>query len=165
MSAAVRIRAARRADAAVLLAMLRELAEYERMSDQLRATEERLRETLFCEQPVAEALIAERGGEPAGYALFFATYSTFLARPGIWLEDLFVRPPHRRFGVGRALLAAVAARTRERGGARLEWAALNWNELALGFYRGLGASTLNEWVTHRLDDEALERLADEHGAG
>ena len=165
MSAAVRIRAARRADAAVLLAMLRELAEYERLSDQLRATEERLRETLFCEQPVAEALIAERGGEPAGYALFFATYSTFLARPGIWLEDLFVRPPHRRFGVGRALLAAVAARTRERGGARLEWAALNWNELALGFYRGLGASTLNEWVTHRLDDEALERLADEHGAG
>jgi len=165
VSAAVRIRAARRADAAVLLAMLRELAEYERLSDQLRATEERLRETLFCEQPVAEALIAERGGEPAGYALFFATYSTFLARPGIWLEDLFVRPPHRRFGVGRALLAAVAARTRERGGARLEWAALNWNELALGFYRGLGASTLNEWVTHRLDDEALERLADEHGAG
>ena len=165
MSAAVRIRAARRADAAVLLAMLRELAEYERLSDQLRATEERLRETLFCEQPVAEALIAERGGEPAGYALFFATYSTFLARPGIWLEDLFVRPPHRRFGVGRALLAAVAARTRERGGARLEWAALNWNELALGFYRGLGASTLNEWVTHRLDDESLERLADEHGAG
>ena len=165
MSAAVRIRAARRADAALLAAMLRELAEYERLSDQLRATEERLRETLFCEQPVAEALIAERGGEPAGYALFFATYSTFLARPGIWLEDLFVRPPHRRFGVGRALLAAVAARTRERGGARLEWAALNWNELALGFYRGLGASTLNEWVTHRLDDEALERLADEHGAG
>ena len=165
MSAAVRIRAARRADAALLAAMLRELAEYERLSDQLCATEERLRETLFCEQPVAEALIAERGGEPAGYALFFATYSTFLARPGIWLEDLFVRPPHRRFGVGRALLAAVAARTRERGGARLEWAALNWNELALGFYRGLGASTLNEWVTHRLDDEALERLADEHGAG
>jgi len=165
VSAAVRIRAARRADAALLLAMLHELAEYERLSDQLRATEERLRETLFCEQPVAEALIAERGGEPAGYALFFATYSTFLARPGIWLEDLFVRPPHRRFGVGRALLAAVAARTRERGGARLEWAALDWNELALSFYRGLGASTLNEWVTHRLADEALERLADEHGAG
>ena len=161
MSAAVRIRAARRADAAVLLAMLRELAEYERLSDQLRATEERLRETLFCEQPVAEALIAERGGEPAGYALFFATYSTFLARPGIWLEDLFVRPPHRRFGVGRRLLAAVAARTRERGGARLEWAALDWNELALGFYRGLGARAQTEWITHRLVGADLERLAAE----
>src|SRR5205085_5064727 len=105
VSAAVRIRAASRDDAALLLAMLRELAEYERLSDQLRATEKCLRETLFCEQPVAEALIAERGGEPAGYALFFATYSTFLARPVIWLADLFVRPLHRRFGVVMALLA------------------------------------------------------------
>jgi GNAT superfamily N-acetyltransferase len=128
----------------------------------LRADDRKLGETLFCEHPLAEAVIAEREGEPAGYALFFLTFSSFLARPGIWLEDLFVRPPHRRFGVGRALLSAVAARTRERGGERLEWAALDWNELALGFYRGLGASTMDEWVTHRLDGGALDRLAGEH---
>jgi GNAT superfamily N-acetyltransferase len=164
MSASVHIRAAGRDDASLLLAMFGELAEYEHLSDMLRATEERLRETLFCERPVAEALIAEREHEPAGYAVFFTTYSSFLARPGIWLEDLFVRPPHRRFGVGRALLAAVAAHTRERGGERLEWAALDWNELALGFYRRLGAHTMNEWVTHRLDGQALAQLADEHGS-
>jgi GNAT superfamily N-acetyltransferase len=158
----IEIRPAGAQDAALLLAMFRELAEYERLSDMLQATEERLHETLFCERPVAEALIAERGAQTAGYAVFFTTYSSFLARAGVWLEDLFVRPPHRRFGVGRALLAAVAARTRERGGARLEWAALDWNELALDFYRGLGARTLNEWVTHRVDGDSLARLADEH---
>src|SRR6202035_3080908 len=100
-------------------------------------------------------------GQVAGYALFFATFSSFLARPGVWLEDLFVRPPHRPLRVGRALLSAVAARTHERGGERLEWAALDWNELALGFYRRLGAHTMSEWVTHRLDGAALERMAAE----
>ena len=101
----------------------------------MRATEELLSEALFGERPAAEALIAERGSEAAGYALFFPTFSSFLTIQGVWLEDLFVRPAHRRAGVGKALLSAVAARVRERGGERLEWAALDWNELALGFYR------------------------------
>src|SRR5205085_8794112 len=152
------IREARPQDAALLLEMFAELAEYERLSDVMRATEEGIERALFGRRPVAEALIAERGGEAAGYAVYFPTFSSFLASPGIWLEDLFVRPPHRRFGVGRALLSAVAAHTRERGGERLEWAALDWNELALDFYRGIGAQTMNEWVTHRLGGEALERL-------
>jgi GNAT superfamily N-acetyltransferase len=158
------IRFARARDTALLLDLIAELAEYERLTHLLRADERTLRNALFGERPFAEALIAEREGAPAGYAMFFATFSSFLASPGIWLEDLFVRPAHRRFGVGRALLAAVAARTRELGGARLEWAALDWNELALGFYRGLGASTMNEWLTHRLDGDALDRLAGEQRA-
>ncbi len=95
----------------------------------------------------------------SGYALFFPTFSSFLTSTGIWLEDLFVRPGHRGEGVGRALLSAVAASVRERGGERLEWAALDWNELALGFYRRMGASTANEWITHRLDGAGLERVA------
>ena len=165
---AMLIRPARREDAALLIRLFGELAEYEQLSDMLRADERKLSEALFCGHPLAEALIAERDGELAGYALYFPTFSSFLASPGIWLEDLFVRPSHRGGGIGRALLSAVAARARERGGERLEWAALSWNELALGFYRGLGARTMGEWVTHRLDGPALERLAAEHvrsGAG
>ena len=128
-------------------------------SDELHATEELLHDALFGARPAAEALIAERGGEAVGYAVFFPTFSSFLAIQGVWLEDLFVRPAHRGAGVGRALLAAVAARVRERGGQRLEWSALDWNELALGFYRGIGAQTMDEWITHRLVGEELERLA------
>ena len=159
------IREAQRDDVPLLLEMFAELADYEHLSAIFRATEERLEQALFSERAVAEALIAEREGKAAGYAVYFPTFSSFLASSGIWLEDLFVRPPHRRFGVGRALLSAVAARTRERGGERLEWAALDWNELALGFYRGIGASTMNEWITHRLDGEALARVAAEHHPG
>jgi diamine N-acetyltransferase len=155
------VRAAQPQDVGLLLALFRELAEYERLEHELRATEERLSEALFGERPAAEALIAERGSEEAGYALFFPTFSSFLAIQGVWLEDLFVRPAHRGGGVGRALLAAVAARVRERGGQRLEWAALDWNELALGFYRGIGAETMDEWITHRLVGEGLTRLASE----
>ena len=156
------IRPARREDAGLLLQLFRELAEYERLEHELRATEELVSESLFGEQPAAEALIAERGSETAGYALFFPTFSSFLAKAGVWLEDLYVRPPHRRTGVGRALLAAVAARLREQGGERLEWAALDWNEPALRFYATLGARTTPEWVTHRLGGAELERLAAEH---
>jgi GNAT superfamily N-acetyltransferase len=161
------IREAQRDDVPLLLEMFAELADYEHLGAIFRATEERLEQALFSERAVAEALIAEREREAAGYAVYFPTFSSFLASSGIWLEDLFVRPPHRRFGVGRALLSTVAARTRARGGERLEWAALDWNELALGFYRGIGARTMNEWIAHRLDGEALARMAAEHcpGAG
>jgi GNAT superfamily N-acetyltransferase len=155
------VRAATPGDAALLLALFGELAEYEHLTHVMRADERKIAEALFGARPLAEALIAERDGKTAGYALFFPTFSSFLASAGVWLEDLFVRPAHRRHGVGRALLGAVAARTRERGGERLEWAALDWNELALGFYRALGAATMGEWITHRLEGEPLARLAAE----
>jgi GNAT superfamily N-acetyltransferase len=142
-----------------LLELFGGLAEYEHLEHELKATEAQLREALFGERPAAEALIAERDGEPLGYALFFPTFSSFLASTGVWLEDLFVREEHRGEGVGKALLEAVAARAVEHGGARLEWAALDWNEPALGFYMKLGAATMTEWITHRLDGEALERVA------
>jgi GNAT superfamily N-acetyltransferase len=157
----VLIRDAAPADVPLLLEMFSELAAYEQLEGMLVATEERLRTALFGERPSAEAMIAESDGGAAGYAVYFETFSTFLAIPGIWLEDLFVRPRHRKAGVGRALLAEVAARLRERGGERLEWSALDWNELALGFYKGLGAERMDTWLTHRLTGEALGRLAAE----
>jgi GNAT superfamily N-acetyltransferase len=158
---ALRVRAAVPEDVPRLLELFWELAEYEHLEHAMRATEERLHAALFSERPVASALIAELGAQTAGYAVFFPTFSSFLALPGIWLEDLFVRPAHRGAGVGKALLAAVAARVRDTGGERLEWSALDWNELALGFYRRIGAQTMNEWITHRLVGEELERLAGE----
>ena len=155
------IRAALPGDVPVLLELFVELAEYEDLTDELHATVEQLTEALFGARPAAEALIAERAEQVVGYALFFPTFSSFLASRGIWLEDLFVRPEHRGLGVGKALLAAVADRVVESGGGRLEWAALDWNEPALGFYRALGAKTMAEWITHRLDGEALSALARE----
>jgi GNAT superfamily N-acetyltransferase len=149
-------------DITLLLQLFGELAEYEHLEGELRATEEGLGEALFGERPAAEVLIAERAGEVLGYALFFPTFSSFRTSTGVWLEDLFVRPPYRGEGVGKALLAAIAACVRERGGERLEWAALDWNELALGFYRRLGARTMGEWITHRLDGQALSDLAKGH---
>jgi GNAT superfamily N-acetyltransferase len=157
------IREARDSDVPELLEMFIELAEYEDLLHELKATEKQLSEALFGPHPAAEALIAEldKPHVVVGYALYFPTFSSFLASSGVWLEDLFVRPAHRREGVGRALLAAVAARLRERGGGRLEWAALDWNELALGFYASLGAKRMDEWVTHRLVGDPLTVLADE----
>ena len=143
-SPAALIRAAEPGDTGLLLGMFRELAEFEHLEDQLLATEE---------------LIAESEGEPVGYAVFFPTFSTFLAIQGIWLEDIYVRPEHRRAGVGGALLAEVAAHLVRRGGRRLEWSALDWNERALSFYAGIGAQRMDEWVTHRLIGEPLQRLA------
>jgi GNAT superfamily N-acetyltransferase len=156
------VRSARAEDASTLLELFAAHAEYEHLEDELQADETQLREALFGEQPAAAAVIAERGGEAVGYALFFPTFSSFRASRGIWLEDLFVLPAHRGAGVGRALLAAVAARVPEARG-RLEWCALDWNELALGFYRGIGARTMDEWTTLRLDDEALASIAAEAG--
>jgi GNAT superfamily N-acetyltransferase len=159
------VRAATAADVPVLLEMFSELARYERLEHLLAATEQRLGDALFGERPAAAALLAESGVEVAGYAVFFPTFSSFLVIQGVWLEDLYVRPAHRGAGVGRALLAAVAAHVRACGGERLEWSALDWNELALGFYRRIGAQTMNEWITHRLVGEDLERLAGAAAAG
>jgi GNAT superfamily N-acetyltransferase len=159
MAPSVTIRPAARADVPLIAALIRELAEYERLADQAQATEELLARHLFGARPAAEAVIAELDGEPAGFALFFTSFSTFEGKPGIWLEDLFVRPAHRRAGIGRALLAHLAALAVERGCARFEWSALDWNEPALRFYRSLDARAMPEWIQHRLDGEALARLA------
>jgi GNAT superfamily N-acetyltransferase len=153
------VRRASAADAGAIVAMIRELAEFERLLDRVQATEASLREALFSERPPAAALVAELDGQPVGYAIYFTTFSTFLARPGIWLEDLYVRPAARRAGIGRLLFAAVAAEVIAAGGARMEWSALDWNERALAFYRSLGAETLDDWLMLRLTGEALERAA------
>jgi GNAT superfamily N-acetyltransferase len=141
-----------------VFALIGELADYERLSDQVRGSEDLLAGWLFGPDAVAEAVIAELDSEPVGFALYYTTFSTFECRPGIWLEDLFVRPEHRRAGAGRALLAHLARLAVERGFARLEWAALDWNSMALSFYDGLGARVLEEWRMLRLDGAALEGL-------
>jgi GNAT superfamily N-acetyltransferase len=155
------IRPAAPADVRLLLELIRQLAVYERRERDAVGTEALLAEHLFGERPAAEAVVAELDGEPVGFALWFTTFSTFLTRPGIWLEDLFVLPERRRNGIGRALLAHVAALALARGCARLEWSALDWNEPALALYRALGARLQDEWITHRLDGEPLRMLAAE----
>jgi GNAT superfamily N-acetyltransferase len=135
------------------------LAEYERAPEKVTGTPALLARALFGPEPSAEALIAELDEAPVGFALFHGSFSTWECRPGIWLEDLYVPPEHRRSGVGAALLSEVAAIAVERGCARLEWAALDWNTPALDFYEKLGSTRLGEWVMHRLDGEALERVA------
>lgn len=154
------IRPAERADVPQILAFIRELADYEKLSHQVVGSEEQLAEHLFGPTPRAEVLILEaEGGEPAGFALFFHNYSTFLTRPGIYLEDLFVRPAHRGKGYGKALLARLARLAVERGCGRLEWAVLDWNAPAIGFYESLGASMMNEWRIFRLTGDSLEQVA------
>jgi GNAT superfamily N-acetyltransferase len=153
------IRAAVRSDVPLILAFIRELATYEKLAGEVVATEEGLAATLFGPQPRAEVLIAEVDGAPAGFALFFHNYSTFLGRPGIYLEDLFVRPEARSRGVGRALLVHLARVAAERGCGRLEWSVLDWNVDAIGFYRRIGATAKDDWTTYRLAGEALARLA------
>jgi GNAT superfamily N-acetyltransferase len=156
----VQIRPARPDDVGLIFSLIVELAEYERAPEQVRGTPELLARALFGPEPSAEAVIAELDDrEPAGFALFHGTFSTWECRPGIWLEDLYVPARHRRSGVGLALLAAVASIAVERGCARLEWAALDWNEPALDFYARLASRRLDEWVMHRLEGPALERLA------
>jgi GNAT superfamily N-acetyltransferase len=157
----MRIRSAHRSDVPLILAFIRELAVYERLAHEVVATEEALAASLFGPAPAAEVLIAELDGAPAGFALFFHNYSTFLGRCGIYLEDLFVRPETRGRGVGRALLARLAAIAETRGCGRLEWAVLDWNEDAVAFYRKLGATPLHNWTTFRLTGEALTMLGDE----
>ena len=146
-------------DVPLILGFIRELAAYERLSDQVSATEAMLRATLFGERPAAEVLIARDDGVPAGFALYFPNYSTFLAKPGIYLEDLYVRPESRGRGIGRALLTRIAALAVERGCGRFEWSVLDWNAPAIGFYRSLGAAPLEEWTVFRLSGDALATLA------
>jgi len=152
------IREANSADVPILLTLIRELAEYERLSHEVVATDELLAAQLFGPERVAHALIAEQGVDVSGFALYFFTFSTFLGRPGLYLEDLFVRPAWRSQGVGRALLGALAARAVARGCGRMEWAVLNWNESAIRFYRSLGARPQDEWTVYRLTRPAIAAL-------
>ena len=155
----LRIRPAEPGDVELIFSLIVELATYERATERVLGTPELLGQALFGADAVAEAVIAELDAEPAGFALYFRTFSTWLCRPGLWLEDLYVSPARRRAGIGRALLSHVAAVAVQRGYGRLEWAALDWNAPALSFYSSLGAERLNEWLTHRLDGEALRHVA------
>lgn len=159
MPAPCDIRPAVREDAPLLVELIGALADYERLRDQVVLDAALLETHLFGERPAAEAVIAEADGEPVGFALFFSSFSTFLGRPGIWLEDLFVLPERRGGGIGRALLTHLAQLAVARGCGRLEWSALDWNEPALAFYRRLGARVMPEWHLHRLDGAALAAVA------
>jgi GNAT superfamily N-acetyltransferase len=159
MSTPFEIRAATPDDVPHLLALIRALADYERLTHLVAADEAVLRAELFGERPVIEALIAWADGSPAGFAIHFQNYSTFLGRRGLYLEDLFVRPEHRGKGYGKALLVAVARIAHERGAGRFEWMALDWNTPAIDFYKGLGAAEMGEWRLFRVTGDALARLA------
>ncbi len=154
-----RIAPATEQDIATILRMIRGIAEYERLSGEVAATEERLRQSLFGPKPAAEVVIAYAGAEPVGFAVFFPSYSTFLAQPGIYLEDIFVLPEWRGRGAGRRLLAHVARLAVDRGCGRLDWLVLDWNEDAMAFYRHFGAAAIDDWVPFRLTGDALARLA------
>ena len=155
----VTIRPANADDVPLIAQLIRELAEYERLAHAAVATDDGLREQLFGERPAAEVLIAEADGEPAGFALFFHNFSTFLGKRGLYLEDLFVRPAFRGLGLGKHLMAALARIAVKRGCGRFEWSVLDWNAPAIGFYRALGATAIDEWTVHRLEGDALRALA------
>jgi GNAT superfamily N-acetyltransferase len=153
------IRAAEPEDVSLILQLIRELAEYEKLLDRVVATDTLLHEALFGATPRAEVLIAEVDGQTAGFALYFHNFSTFVGRAGLYLEDLFVRPQFRKFGIGKALLTHLAKLALARGCGRFEWAVLDWNEPAIGFYKKLGATAQDDWTVFRVDGEALQRLA------
>ncbi len=155
------IRSATRADVPLILDLIRGLAEYEKLAHECVATEAQLTTTLFGEVPAAEVLIAEVDGEAAGFALFFRSYSTFLAKPGLYLEDLFVYPHFRGRGIGQRLMRHLARLAVARGYGRFEWSVLDWNAPAIAFYRTLGAVPMDEWTVQRVSGAALERLAAE----
>ena len=158
----VRIDTATGRDVPVILTLITALAEYERMSGDVIADEAALRASLFGPAPAAEAVIARAGAEPVGFAVWFDSYSTFLGRRGLYLEDLFVVPEWRGRGVGRALLTHLAQVAVERGCGRMEWSVLNWNQPAIRFYRSLGAKPMDDWTVFRLTGDALARLAGSH---
>ncbi len=153
------IRRAVPGDESLLLELIRELAEYERMADEVEATPAVLAESLFGAHAAAEAVIAECEGRVAGFALFFTNFSTFVGRPGLYLEDLYVREAFRGRGIGKGLLLHLAGIARERNYGRMEWSVLDWNQPAIDFYHSLGAKPMDEWTVFRLDQGALERLA------
>lgn len=153
------IKKAEAGDVSQILSFIRELAEYEKLLNEVVATEESLRNTLFGETRYAEAIIGTFNGNPVGFALFFHNYSTFLGKPGIYLEDLYVRPEMRGRGFGKALLSFIARLAVDRNCGRLEWSVLDWNKPAIDFYKSLGAIPLAEWTVHRLVGEALKKLA------
>jgi GNAT superfamily N-acetyltransferase len=158
-AAAPTIRFATEDDVELIFDLICELATYEKLRHEVVGTPEVLRATLF-EQRAAEALVVEsEDGEAVGYALFYTTFSSFECKAGIWLEDVYVKPEHRRGGVGRKVLEHLAAIAEERGMVRLEWVALDWNEPALNFYKKLGAATLDDWLIHRLESDGIHRLA------
>ena len=146
-------------DVPIILQLIRDLATYERAPHEVTATEEQLVDVLFGERPAAEVLLAFEGDAPVGFAVFFYNFSTWLGRPGLYLEDLFVKPEKRGKGYGRALLVELAKIARDRGYGRMEWAVLNWNEPAIKFYRALGATPMDEWTVFRLRREEIARLA------
>jgi GNAT superfamily N-acetyltransferase len=158
----ISLRFAKESDTRLILEFIRGLAEYERLTHEVIADEDSLRKTLFNGRQVAEVILADYEDQPAGFSLFFHNYSTFLARPGIYIEDLFVKPDLRGKGVGKELLSFVAKIALERGCGRLEWSALDWNEPAIRFYRHLGAKTLDEWTIFRVNGTELYRLANNH---
>ena len=153
------MREAQADDCALILALIRELAEYEKLTHEVVATEEVLRETLFGSRPAAEAIIAEYQGRAVGYALFFHNFSTFTGRPGIYLEDIYVKPEARGRGFGKCLLTYLARLAVERKCTRVEWSVLDWNEPSIRFYRSLGAAPMDEWTVQRLDGAALDEVA------
>lgn len=154
------IRPARPDDASLIAELVRELAEYERLADHVKATADDFRRHLFGDRPAAEAAIAEVDGHPVGLALWFTTFSTFLGRPGIYLEDIYVRPPYRGRGIGKAMLGRLAQLAIDRGCGRLEWSVLNWNTPAIGFYEAMGARPVGEWTVYRLTGEPLKLMAE-----
>ena len=155
----LRIERATERDVPLILRLIKELADYERMSDEVVATEDGLRQTLFGAHPAAEVVVGYAGDEPAGFALFFHNYSTFLGKPGLYLEDLFVVPAFRGRGYGKALLVHLAKLAVERDCGRFEWSVLDWNEPAIGFYKKLGAKPMEAWTIMRVAGDALHDLA------
>ena len=155
------IRPATRVDAPVIASLVRELADYEKLLDDAKATAEDFLREIESPNPVIHVLIAEWNDSPCGFALYFFNFSTFVGRPGLYLEDLFVRPAQRKHGIGRALLRALARIASQRGCGRMEWAVLDWNEPALRFYKSLDARQMNEWIIHRLTPVEIEKLAAE----
>ncbi len=158
-SALFSIRPATADDCTLIVNLIYELALYEKLEAHAKATPDGLRTHLFGPNPSAEAWIAEVDGQPAGFALFFRTFSTFRGQPGLYLEDLFVKPAYRGLGIGKGLLTSLAAETLRRGYGRLEWAVLNWNEPAIGFYRSIGAESMSDWSVNRLTDGTLQSAA------
>ncbi len=159
MAEGITVCAAQESDLPLILRFIRQLAEYERLSSRVVATEAILKESLFGDRPKAEVLLAYFHNQPVGFAVFFHNFSTFAGKAGIYLEDLFVEPEFRKKGIGKALLRHLANLTKERGCSRLDWAVLDWNISAIGFYEKLGAEAMNDWTVYRVSGKKLDRLA------